>query len=85
MVRHQSDQCDWQFLFLGANQDAIREAGNMGIRADAAMTYSPGIRGTMHAWEAAGEAVVRHRRSPSPKVQGTYFTPEERKNAGNGD
>ena len=80
LVRQQSDQCDWQFIFLGANQDAIREAGNMGICADAAMTFSPGIRGTLHAWEAAGDAVMRYRQSPSPKM-GTCFTGEERANA----
>lgn len=32
----------WQFLYMGADQDAIEEAGKVGIRADNAMTYTRG-------------------------------------------
>ena len=32
-IRHQTDQFDWKFLFLGANQDAIATAGKMSIHA----------------------------------------------------
>lgn len=31
MVRHQTDRYSWQFVYLGANQDAIAEAAKMGI------------------------------------------------------
>jgi hypothetical protein len=81
LVQHQTDRCDWQFVFLGANQDAIREAANVGIQADAAMTYCAGVRGTANAWSAVGEAIARHRRSPAAKMEGSYFTQEERASA----
>ena len=32
-IRHQSGKYHWQFLFLGANQDAIATAGRMNIQA----------------------------------------------------
>ncbi|NQX01599.1 VWA domain-containing protein [bacterium] len=32
-IRHQTEQHRWQFLFLGANQDAIATAGKMNIEA----------------------------------------------------
>lgn len=32
-IRHQTDQYEWKFLFLGANQDAIATAGRMSIAA----------------------------------------------------
>ena len=32
-IRHQTEQYQWQFLFLGANQDAIATAGRMSIQA----------------------------------------------------
>lgn len=32
-IRHQTDKYQWQFLFLGANQDAIATAGRMNIHA----------------------------------------------------
>jgi len=31
MIRHQQKRYNWTFLFLGANQDAIATAGQMGI------------------------------------------------------
>jgi len=32
-IRHQTEKYQWQFLFLGANQDAIATAGRMSIQA----------------------------------------------------
>ena len=32
-IRHQTEKYQWQFLFLGANQDAIATAGKMNIQA----------------------------------------------------
>ncbi len=32
-IRHQTDQNEWKFLFLAANQDAIATAGRMSIHA----------------------------------------------------
>lgn len=32
-IRHQTEKYQWQFLFLGANQDAIATAARMSIRA----------------------------------------------------
>ncbi|MFK5921145.1 MAG: hypothetical protein QM496_03140 [Verrucomicrobiota bacterium] len=33
MIKHQQDKYNWEFLFLGANQDAIATAGRMNIHA----------------------------------------------------
>ena len=38
-VAHQKSFYNWQFVYLGANQDAIREAHSYGIRAENAITY----------------------------------------------
>lgn len=38
-VSHQSGRYQWQFVYLGANQDAIEVAGRMGINWQNAMTY----------------------------------------------
>ncbi len=81
LVRHHTEQQDWQFVYLGANQDAIYEAGRMGIDQGAAMTYTANHLGTMNAWCATGEAVARHRCEPERRVAGSYFTREERRRA----
>ena len=38
-IAHQQTKYNWQFVFLGANQDAVAEAQSYGIRQDAARTY----------------------------------------------
>lgn len=40
MIRHQTDKYAWEFLFLGANQDAIATAACMGIAANNAATFA---------------------------------------------
>ncbi len=41
MVEKQQSTYDWQFTFLGANQDAFSEAASIGIPNISTMTYSP--------------------------------------------
>ena len=48
-IRHQTEQYAWEFLFLGANQDAIATAAQLHIAAANAATYQAdgiGIRST---------------------------------------
>lgn len=39
-IRHQTDQYQWQFLFLGANQDAIATASRMGIHSSNSANFA---------------------------------------------
>ena len=39
MIEHQQEKYGWEFLFLGANMDAISEASKLGIRQDRAVRY----------------------------------------------
>lgn len=43
---------EWEFIFLGANIDAISVAGSMGIRANRAVNYHNDKRGTQKRYEA---------------------------------
>jgi hypothetical protein len=40
MTEHQRSTYNWEFVFLGANQDAIQTAATIGILREAALTYS---------------------------------------------
>ena len=40
MVKHEQEKYGWEFLFLGANMDAISVARSFGIREDRAVRYS---------------------------------------------
>jgi len=62
MVERQKARYGWEFLFLGANMDAIAVAGNIGIHADRAVTYQCDEEGTALNYEVLGEA-IHHVRS----------------------
>lgn len=51
MIRHQRKTNNWNFLFMGANQDAISEAGSLGIPEQAAMNFESNQRGTHAAFD----------------------------------
>ena len=53
----------WEFLFLGANIDAVETARHIGIGADRAANYHADTRGTRLNFEAVGSAVTRLRAS----------------------
>ena len=62
MIERQREKYGWEFLFLGANIDAAREAARFGIRSDCAADYHADSVGTEVIYEAVSEAVcqVRH-------------------------
>jgi hypothetical protein len=62
MVERQKDKYGWEFLFLGANMDAIAAAGNIDTHADRAVTYQCDEEGTALNYEVLGEA-IHHVRS----------------------
>jgi len=65
----------WEFVFLGANQDAIQEAGKLGIGADSSLTYSTDV--AKQAFTSLSCAISRSRSTPQKEAK-ILFTPEER-------
>ena len=57
MVERQKEKYGWEFLFLGANIDAIATAGRFGISADRAANYHSDRRGTKLNYEVLADAV----------------------------
>jgi hypothetical protein len=47
MIEHQRTKYNWQFVYLGANQDAIKAAAGLGIPAQYAMNNNVGDPGAM--------------------------------------
>ena len=78
MIQHQQDHYQWQFTFLGANQDAFAEAGAMGIHAAGAANYrADKVAG---AYRATSSKVARMREAYSAgETVHNDFTSEERK------
>ena len=68
MIHRQQEQYGWEFLFLGANIDAAKEAGRFGIDADHAADYVCDSAGTALNYEAISDAVCS---DPFPRRNGS--------------
>ena len=63
MIRHEQEKYGWEFLFLGANIDAVAAAGRIGIDESRAANYVGDSRGTRLNYAVMSEAVGSVRRS----------------------
>ena len=61
MIQREKEKYGWEFLFLGANIDAAREAARFGIGADRAVNYKCDEAGTALNYEVISEAVCSFR------------------------
>lgn len=57
MIEWQKAKYGWEFLFLGANIDAVETASRFGIGADRAVNYHSDHQGTQLNYEVLSEAV----------------------------
>lgn len=58
MIEHQQQKYSWQFVFLGANMDAVSEARNLGISAKYAADFTPTGRGVNRMYAKALDNVM---------------------------
>ena len=66
MVENQKEKYGWEFLFLGANIDAIQTAGRFGIRPDRAVNYNSDHKGTALNYTVLAETVCAMRACSAP-------------------
>ena len=61
MIRRRTERDGWEFLFLGANIDAVQTAQHFGIRADRAANYHSDSQGTSLNYDVISDAVTSMR------------------------
>lgn len=61
MVKHQTEKYDWQFIFLGANIDAVSTAEGFGISGQFASNYTANTMGTRSVYETMSNVVADYR------------------------
>ena len=66
MIETYRERHGWEFLFLGANIDAAREAARFGIHADRAANYHADSRGTEVIYDSVSDAIEYMRCCPEP-------------------
>lgn len=54
MITHQQEKYSWNFIFLGANIDAVGEAGKLGIDPQFARKYTASRVGTANLYAGVG-------------------------------
>lgn len=63
MIELEQEKYGWEFLFLGANIDAVETAGAFGISEDRAVEFISDGEGTALNFKSMGEAICSIRRS----------------------
>ena len=61
MIKRQQDKYGWEFIFLGANIDAVETAGRYGIRPDRASRYHNDKEGIDLNYGSMSETIVNLR------------------------
>ena len=77
MIERQQREYNWQFTFLGANQDAFAEAGAMGIGADGAANFAAQKVAAAYGATMSKMSRMRRQRREGQHVDNA-FTEEER-------
>lgn len=78
MIGIQREKYNWSFVFLAANQDAVLAGGQLGVAADAAMTFTAEGAQTTDTFAALAEATTSLRMGDT---QAFAFTAEHRTRA----
>ena len=79
-VTRQEKEYDWDFVFLGANIDAVAVGQHLGFAADKSLTYAASDRGVASAMSSTAAYVSRKRGAPAAaRVAG--FSDEDRVSA----
>lgn len=63
MINKEKEKYGWEFLFIGANIDAVTTASNYGINPDRAVNYHADKKGTKVVYNAVASAVCNLRAS----------------------
>jgi uncharacterized protein YegL len=61
LIKHQQEKYNWEFIFMGANIDAVREADSLGIETDNAYNFEASEKGVEMMYNTVCEAVLEKR------------------------
>jgi len=76
MIEHEREKYGWEFIFLGANIDAVQTAESFGISADRAADYVPDAAGTALNFQMMAAAVAEFRTGNT--ISDKHFAPIRR-------
>lgn len=77
MVRRQQEKYNWEFLYLGANIDAVKEAGRFGIHASRTANYVHDSAGTRLNFDVLSDVISNARAAESAEEMKAMFDRDE--------
>lgn len=80
MIERQKEKYGWEFLFIGANIDAVETAKHFGIGADRAVNYNADSKGTEVLFDTVSETVCYMRASAPISVDWSRKIKEDHNN-----
>lgn len=81
MITETTKKDNWQFVFLGANMDAVRAAGQIGIQSNASLSNAQSGAGYRNALLSTSKGISAMRSSGEVKTCCMIYTAEDRLNA----
>ena len=72
MITHQRDKYQWEFIFLGANQDAIAVGQSLGVSVTNSVTYDANAGGSKALFRGLSANVSSYRSSGQGKMENLY-------------
>ncbi|EIU11562.1 hypothetical protein MA5S0422_2891 [Mycobacteroides abscessus 5S-0422] len=81
LVQQQTEQYGWQFLYMGANQDAIEEGAKLGVSGDYSLDFAGANVG--QAMTVTSQNVVSYRSARSTDLTASMptYTAEQRRSS----
>ncbi|MEI7942752.1 MAG: vWA domain-containing protein [Candidatus Riflemargulisbacteria bacterium] len=80
MINAHRDEQKWEFVFIGANQDAIQAGGDIGVRAKSTLSYEASSAGTSTMYTCLTKSMSTYRsasRSVDESLKMGFFSNEE--------
>lgn len=75
MIKHQKDKYNWEFIFLGAGEDVIKQAGKIGIGFGSSLNYTNNSAGNDAMFKSLSKGMSAYRSGTSAK---DFFDNEDR-------
>ncbi|MFA6199292.1 MAG: vWA domain-containing protein [Bacteroidales bacterium] len=78
MIKHQKEVYNWDFIFLGANQDAIGAGTSLGVSAGNSMSYAQTNAGTINLFSAVSKNMRSYRGADYEFKKSNFFDDSDR-------
>ena len=80
IIEHQEEKYKWEFVYLGANQNAWAVGGNLGFKASSTLAYVASAGGTKGMWDSLSDKTAKYRCCASVDAsKGVQFDDEDLK------